>query len=55
MILCTTNFSQIKLKEVCQNSLEEQILKTGLKVLKGKIAQTTALPHPTHMLGTFVF
>jgi len=48
-------FLELKLKELCHNSLEEQTLRIGLKVFKGKITQIAALPHPTHMLGTFVF
>ena len=51
---CINKFSDVKLKEVCHNPLE-QILRIGLKVFKGKIAEKIALPHPTHMLGTFVF
>ena len=52
--VCITNISEIKLKEVSHNPLE-QILRIGLRVFKGKMAQKIALPHPIHMLGTFVF
>ena len=52
--VCLTNFSEINLKEVSHNPLG-QILRIGLKVFKGKMAQKIALPHPTHTLGTFVF
>lgn len=42
---CINKFSDVKLKEVCHNPLE-QILRIGLKVFKGKIAEKK-LPYLT--------
>lgn len=39
---CINKFSDVKLKEVCHNPLE-QILTIGLKVFKGKMAEKNCL------------